>query len=299
MTVGIVDVGSNTIRMNIYKIENQNFEELLSKKEAVGLVSYIKKNALTQEGMDVLKDCLSDFKEIARMLHLEGFHVFATASLRNIENTEEVCAYIQKECDISIDLLSGKEEGRLSFKGATNHVDFEKGVYIDTGGGSTEMLLFNKKDVKDIVSLPIGSLNLYQSYVDQIIPTKKEAKTIVKAIETELTDVYKKKKKSTNITITGGSMRAIRKLLVRLNRINEDVYDIEPEVIHDLVKELLDMDTKDVIRLFLKVKADRVHTLFTGLLIVDTIAQYTQAKQIQVSMYGVREGYLMERIMKL
>ena len=53
-----------------------------------------------------------------------------------------------------------------------------------------------------------------------------------------------------------------------------------------------------MIRLFLKVKADRVHTLFTGLLIVDTLLDLTQAKHIQVSMFGVREGYVLERILK-
>ena len=299
MTIGIVDVGSNTIRMNIYKINENTFEELLSKKEAVGLVSYIKKNTLTKEGMTVLKDCLSSFKEISTMLHLEGFYVFATASLRNIDNTEEVLSYIQKECNIDIDLLSGQQEARLSFKGATLQLNFEKGLYVDTGGGSTELLVFNKKEMKDIISLPIGSLNLYTKYINQIIPTKKEAKEIVKTIEEELSKAYKKKKKVNDITITGGSMRAVRKLLIRLNRIDEDTYMIKPEVIHELVKELLDMNTKDVIRLFLKVKADRVHTLFTGLLIVDTLAQYIQAKQIQVSTHGVREGYLLERILNV
>ena len=48
--------------------------------------------------------------------------------------------------------------------------------------------------------------------------------------------------------------------------------------------------------LFLKVKPDRIHTLFCGLVIIDTIAQYTQAEKIQVSMNGVREGYLIERV---
>ena len=50
------------------------------------------------------------------------------------------------------------------------------------------------------------------------------------------------------------------------------------------------------VRNVLKVKPDRIHTLFCGLVIIDTIAQYTQAEKIQVSMNGVREGYLIERV---
>lgn len=298
MLVGIVDVGSNTIRMNIYRIENQTFENLLSKKEAVGLVAYIKKKRYTKEGMDALKDCLLSFKDTAQALHLDGFHVFATASLRNIENTEEVLAYIQKTCDVSIDLLSGEEEARLSFKGALSKIQFENGYYIDTGGGSTEIVRFKKKEPMDPISLPIGSLNLYQKYVDQIIPNKKETSAIRKEIENQFTDCIKKKKKVDNLTITGGSMRAIRSLLIRLDEMNPESYDIDSNMIHSLVDELLNRPSKEVIRLFLKVKADRVHTLFTGLLIVDTLLDLTQAKHIQVSMFGVREGYVLERILK-
>lgn len=295
--IGIVDVGSNTIRMNIYKIENKTFCLLMSKKETVGLVSYIKKKKLSKEGIRVLKETLNDFKDVAKMIHLEGFYVFATASLRNIENTDEVIQYIQKKCKIDIDLLSGKEEGRLSFKGARSNLKGNKGLYVDTGGGSTEILSFRGNDVKDIVSLPVGSLNLFQNYVEQIIPTKKEAQKITEVIETEYKKVYQKK--SDYLTVTGGSMRAIRKLLVHFNRIEEDCYVFNRCLIHELYNDLLQMETKEVASLFLKVKADRVHTLFTGLLIIDTLIRLTDAKEVQVSIYGIREGYLMERVLKI
>lgn len=199
---------------------------------------------------------------------------------------------------MSIDLLSGEEEARLSFKGALSKIQFENGYYIDTGGGSTEIVRFKKKEPMDPISLPIGSLNLYQKYVDQIIPNKKEASAIRKEIENQFTDCIKKKKKVDNLTITGGSMRSIRSLLIRLDEMNPESYDIDSNTIHSLVDELLNRPSKEVIRLFLKVKADRVHTLFTGLLIVDTLLDLTQAKHIQVSMFGVREGYVLERILK-
>ncbi len=294
--IGIVDVGSNTIRMNIYKIENNTFHLILSKKETVGLVSYIKKKKLSKEGIQVLKETLNDFRDVAQWIHVEGFYVFATASLRNIDNTDEVIDIIQKKCKIQIDLLSGKEEGRISFKGARANLKGKKSLYVDTGGGSTEILSFNGSEVKDIVSLPVGSLNLFQNYVEEIIPIKKEAQKIIEVIEAEYKKVYKKK--SDYLTITGGSMRAIRKLLLHLGRIEEDCYVLDCDLIHDLYKELIRMDAKEVIDLFLKVKADRVHTLFTGLLIVDTLIRLTDAKKIQVSTYGIREGYLMERVLK-
>lgn len=299
MTYGIVDIGSNTIRMNIYKIYEKDFKLLLSKKESVGLVSYIKKKKLTRLGMEVLKDCLDTLKEISVLMHLDGFSAFATASLRNIKNTDEVLNYIQEQCQIKIHCLSSTEEGRLSFIGARNYLKFEEGIYIDTGGGSTEIILFDHKKADFITSIPLGSLNLYQDSVEQLIPTKKEIRSIVKKINHALDDEDQKQKlRCENIVITGGSMRAIRKLLVFTNKIDKEDYTITPDILHQLVDDLSNMSSQEVIRLFLKVKADRVHTLFTGLLIVDTFARYMKVKKIQVSIYGVREGYLMKRIIQ-
>ncbi|WP_296242771.1 hypothetical protein, partial [uncultured Faecalicoccus sp.] len=147
-------------------------------------------------------------------------------------------------------------------------------------------------------SLPIGSLNLYNKYVKNIIPTKSEIKTIQERIEKELTTIDRKKSilKAEDLSVTGGSMRAIRSLLISLRWIEKDVYEFDASMIRQLVKYLQEDEGKTIHR-FLKVKPDRVHTMFPGLLIIDTIAQYTKAKRIQVSMNGVREGYLMEKIL--
>ena len=91
-------------------------------------------------------------------------------------------------------------------------------------------------------------------------------------------------------------MRAIRSLLISMRWIEKEVYEFDASMLRRLVKSLQEDESK-TIHLFLKVKPDRVHTMFTGLLIIDTIAQYTKAKRIQVSTNGVREGYLMEKIL--
>lgn len=91
-------------------------------------------------------------------------------------------------------------------------------------------------------------------------------------------------------------MRAIRSLLVEMKWIKDDVYELDACMLKNLIKTLQN-DIGQTIHLFLKVKPDRVHTMFTGLLIIDTIARYTKAKRIQVSTNGVREGYLMEKIL--
>ena len=298
MLYGIIDIGSNTIRMNIYKIDGRQFHLLLSKKEAVGLVQYVKKSVMSQEGIDRLAACLTQFREMIELLHLDGYSAFATASLRNIDNSQDVIDAIFQKCQVPIDLLSGAQEGRISFHGAIYGLAHQSGIYIDTGGGSSEVILYDKRQIGFVASLPIGSLNLYNKYVKNIIPTKSEIKTIQERIEKELTTIDRKKSilKAEDLSVTGGSMRAIRSLLISLRWIEKDVYEFDASMIRQLVKYLQEDEGKTIHR-FLKVKPDRVHTMFPGLLIIDTIAQYTKAKRIQVSMNGVREGYLMEKIL--
>lgn len=298
MLYGIIDIGSNTIRMNIYKIDGRQFHLLLSKKEAVGLVQYVKKSVMTQEGIDRLAACLTQFREMIELLHLDGYSAFATASLRNIDNSQDVIDAIFQKCQVPIDLLTGAQEGRISFHGAIYGLTHQNGIYVDTGGGSSEVILYDKRQIGFVASLPIGSLNLYNKYVKNIIPTKSEIKTIQERIEKELTTIDRKKSilKAEDLSVTGGSMRAIRALLISLRWIEKDVYEFDALMIRQLVKYLQEDEGKTIHR-FLKVKPDRVHTMFPGLLIIDTIAQYTKAKRIQVSVNGVREGYLMEKIL--
>lgn len=298
MTYGIIDIGSNTIRMNIYHVEGKHFDLLMSKKEAAGLAAYIKKGKLTAAGVDVLADVLTSFTANLDLLHVDHYRAFATASLRNTKNSSEVIAEIKKRCHVDIDLLSGVAEARLSFHGAVGGLDYDDGMYIDSGGGSTEIVLYDQKTPAILKSLPIGSLNLFEDFVEEVIPTSSEIAAISDKVKQELKAAEDKKNlfRVENLVVTGGSMRAIRKLLVQMGKIDRNRYDFDPQDVQTLLTELSAMPAKQVIRLFLKCKADRVHTLFPGLLIIAGIAKYTKAQHIQVSKNGVREGYLMEKV---
>ncbi len=296
MLCGIIDIGSNTIRLNVYKIENKKFELLFSKKENAGIVSYVKKKQMTQEGIDKLERCLSRFKKMLESIHVDEYSAFATASLRNITNSQYVMDQIKEKIQVEITLLSGAQEGRISFRGALHGLDSKEGIYIDTGGASTEIIRYEGDDIDYVSSMPIGSLNLYNKYVSDILPSKKEIENIQERILSELKSLNISQKLLTfdHLSVTGGSMRAIRSVLVAQNKIDINSNTIDVKVINDSIEEF-SKDLKSTMHLFLKIKPDRVHTLFCGLLIISTIAKYTGAKTIQVSCNGVREGYLITK----
>ena len=206
MIHGVIDIGSNTIRLNVYKIkEGRNFELLFSKKEAVGIVSYIKKKVMSEEGIEVLENCLIQFKEMMQSLHITSFSAFATASLRNIENTQEVLERVLKDCDIDIDLLSGATEGRLSFKGAIHGLAHDEGIYVDTGGGSSEIILYDHRQIGYVASMPIGSLNMYNKYVKAILPKAKEVNAMRDRVIKELKEAEKTKGSPADERVSGNA----------------------------------------------------------------------------------------------
>ena len=243
------------------------------------------------------QDMLIYDKYMMHALNIGSFSAFATASLRNIDNTQEVLDRVKNDCDIKIDLLSGAQEGRLSFKGAIHGLAHDNGIYVDTGGGSSEIILYDHNQIGYVASLPIGSLNMFNKYVKAILPKAKEVKLMKERVMKELKDAEKDKGtfRCRYLAVTGGSMRALRSVLVSLKWIAKDCYEFDSNLLKELTKYFLE-DEERCAHLFLKVKPDRIHTLFCGLVIIDTIAQYTQAEKIQVSMNGVREGYLIERV---
>ncbi len=295
MTFGIIDIGSNTIRMNVYKLNGDDFTPLFSQSEAAGLVSYIENGTMNEEGITRLADTLKKFQSILSLLGTDSYAAFATASLRGLTNTDEVLSEVEARTGIRIDLLPGTDEASLSFQGALHGIVCEEGVYIDTGGGSTEVVIFDHGQVRYAASMPIGSLNLYNSYVIGLIPTREEIEAMEKRVTREFQAVEPDGKPiaASVLVVTGGSFRAVRALLEDLGRIEPGQMEVDPALLAGLLETILE-DPNAAIHRILKVNASRLHTLMPGLVIVSTIAKTIHAAQIQVSLRGVREGYLLK-----
>ena len=93
MKKALVDLGSNTIRLSVYKVyEDGSFSLLFSEKETAGLVNYISEKRMSVEGFDKACDVIFDFKRLTAQFDIRDLNIFATASLRNIVNRDEAVA---------------------------------------------------------------------------------------------------------------------------------------------------------------------------------------------------------------
>lgn len=293
---GIVDIGSNTIHMEIYKIKkNGKPKSVLSQSEKSVTAVYCENGNLTQRGIDELVSILKDFDEIMDLADVKTRYVFATASLRKINNTEEVIAAVKSELGIEINLISGEEEASASFNSVKDtELTTDDGIVIDLGGGSCEVINFVNKERITSESMPIGSNSCYEEYVSGMFPNESEREEIKNRVLAELEKlVVSNDTARHDLFGIGGSIKTIKKLLINLGWIGDDDTVISASMLDALLEDIKE-PTKENYKKILDVNAERINTFIPGLIITKTIAEYFNVTSVHFCKNGVREGILKE-----
>lgn len=299
MICGVIDIGSNTVRLSIFKTEDDQVHNLFNEKESVGLASYKKKNALTDDGISHLINTLKHFKTIINNFSdIEEYFAIATASLRGIKNEKEVLERVKDEVDIDIEIISGDMEARLAFLGASQFLpEYETGILADIGGGSTEIVRFHNDEILDSTSINIGSLTAFREFVTGLFFNSKERKKLGKEVKKLLKSTSISTNDNEYVCAVGGSARASLKLY-------NDYYGLDPEnrlLNRDKLKKILkkstDVSYERKFKRILRLKADRIHTLLPGMCILYRIVQYFDVETVSVSETGIREGYVHYRVL--
>ncbi len=291
---GIIDIGSNTMRLSCYCVENGRLQQLFHKKNMAGLAGYVdESNKLTDKGIDKTIKTLESFKRMIGYVGLMSFYVIATASFRNVNNTQKIVDTIKKRTGIFVHVLSGREEAVYDFMGTKYYSDLEEGMVVDIGGGSTEIVQFIDNKIIDAESINIGSLNTYKKHVDNLFPTAEEEGEIRKMVRKKLDKLSFTGSKS--LLGVGGSIRACLKLY-------NDYYGYKPNnmkmtysKMHKLLKNTFRGGKPDLDRI-LKIIPERIHTITPGLIILDEICDAYSIKEIELSPGGLREGFMVEQL---
>ena len=281
MKQAVIDIGSNSMRLSVYETtETGTFTILFKDKIMAGLAGYVEEGALSPEGITRAILGLRSFRGTLRALNIPQVAVFATASLRNIRNTAQAVAEIQRGTGFAIEVLSGEEEARLGYAGAMEELALSEGLFVDIGGASTEVVRFAHGQLVSAVSCPVGSLKLYRDWVKKILPNQQAVESMKKAIRQATRGVVEGPvRQGLPLVCVGGTARAALKLAKQ-------------------VSALLCSSHKAAADLILKVEPERIHTMIPGLLILRHMVEGFGAGEMIVSKYGVREGYLCQKIRK-
>ena len=149
MRLGVIDLGSNTIRLVVYQWNGHSLDVLENVKHHTRNIKFVRHAQMSKEGLDYIVASVKELMVIARAYDVDHLHIFATASLRNIKNSDDAVSYIENEVEHVIDLLNGDEESLFGFEGMRRNVSLPlEGLSVDIGGASTEITYFKNNKVK-------------------------------------------------------------------------------------------------------------------------------------------------------
>ena len=297
MKQAIIDIGSNSIRLTLYEIEEQHFKILFREKIMAGLAGYMEDRKLSAEGIECACAGLLTFRGILQTLAIEHISIFATASLRNVSNTEQALSIIQAATGYPVEIVSGEDEALLGYAGAMQELHLTSGAFLDIGGASTEIVTFEKGAPTEFASFPIGSLSLYRRCVKKILPGEGSLKRLRQEISHGIDISQAAPAPHPLLVGVGGTARAALKLARHYYQKAEDCHSMTAEELDGLCAFLCS-GKKEASNLILRLEPERIHTLVPGLLVLQHVFHLFEAQQLVISKYGVREGYLCQRILK-
>ena len=159
MKYGVIDVGSNSVRLMISDGKNTLSKELITCRLAEGIDRATA--ALDADAIERGVTAVSFFYEKAKRLGADKIYAFGTAALRNISNQSDFTDKLKEKVPLYLDIISGKEEAFIGALGAIGKGD---GAIIDIGGGSTEVTVKRGDKIIYSDSFPLGAVALRRDF---------------------------------------------------------------------------------------------------------------------------------------
>lgn len=299
--IGIIDIGSNSIRLVIVQINKDNSFSVIDEiKESVRLGKDMTPDGgLNPFRIDKAIDTLSFFKRLCIAQNITEILAVATEAVRKASNQIEFLTRVKSELSIEIRVLTGIEEAYYDYFGAINSMDFSNALIMDIGGSSAELVFVQNRKLKYSISLPFGAINLTDKFsLQKAMDDKSET-----AIKDFLISLYKdipwlKEVKNVPLIGIGGTIRNIGKLHRKktnypiANLHNYKIPTSEVISIYDQVK-VKDSSQRKKLKGLSKERAD----IFLGAATaVVTLIEYLDLKNLHVSGSGLRDGFLYEYI---
>lgn len=298
MKCSCLDIGSNTIKVSVFEKKGKHWTTVAYLGEQTGLIGYMEitegKRYLSEEGVHALLSALERLIDFSKNNNAEHLFAFATASLRDVENVEDIKTKVERKFGVCIDVLSGEEEALCSLRGLLSDEVCEgikEGIMIDMGGGSCEVVHFVNGANPTIVSLSFGCLSLTNEYITYP-PCKDQTEKARGFVRSLLDECSFVRNLNCPVFLIGGTARAVEKLAFNIKSRNKKVL-----LLSDFENIFTKMCTDENVRnTAKKVIPKRVHTVTAGSSAYFELLKYISPSEIYVSESGVREGYL-ERIL--
>lgn len=297
----VIDLGSNSVRLKISEVQ-ENGQTLTKhyEKRYVRLSSQMgPEKILKEEPIQRTLGALRDFRQICDQYQDKKVVAVATAAVRQAKNQQEFLQRAKEASDFDIQVISGEQEAYLDYVGVTSVQPLKRGIIIDTGGASMELIAVEDGAAEETVSIPFGSVTLSQRYhLGDRIKAADLFDAMVEVDEVLSHQRWLNRFRRTKIIALGGSNRALAKIYRWRNAVDGKAAPVQgltlrSETAFAIMHQLLEADqaTRANIRGVMKERADVV---IGGLLPLLALMQQLAIDEVSFSNSGLREGVLVK-----
>jgi exopolyphosphatase/guanosine-5'-triphosphate,3'-diphosphate pyrophosphatase len=287
--VGIIDIGSNSVRFVAYGGSERVPSTLFNEKVMAGLGRELDATGrLSDKAMKAAIEALGRFKLLAREMKLRKLHAVATAAVRDASNGPE---FLKRAAAAGIKplLIPGEEEARLSALGVISAIPSARGVVADLGGGSLELTPVKDGRPERGVSLPIGVLRL---------GVRESAREVANTLKAGVPASLRSAAEDGTLYLVGGSFRAFAQLDLQLSGHPLPIvhqHCLTPARVREL-RQLVRSTPLESLRQMVGVQSSRLQTLPAAAAVLDAACRVLSPRRIVVSAFGLREGILFDHL---
>lgn len=291
MRLAAIDIGSNAARLLISEVTELNGQTSFLKLNLIRIPLRLGFDVFEYSRISVLKEemilkTIKAYKHLMEVYNVNFMIACATSAMRDAQNGEEIIERVKKETGIAIEIISGNTEAGLIYE---NHIAENKSngnsyLYIDVGGGSTEISIYQKGKLTYKNSFNIGTIRILKNQV-----TDNQWDEMRTKIKQETND-----KSSKMIAIgSGGNINKV----FSLSKKKEDK-PLHIEALRNYHKELSSVDLRERMQLY-KLKEDRADVIIPALLIYINVMKWAGVEEILVPKIGLADGLIANLYEKL
>ncbi|MDJ0942958.1 MAG: Ppx/GppA family phosphatase [Kiloniellales bacterium] len=293
--VAVIDIGSNSIRLVAFQGPQRVPVPIFNEKVLCGLARGLGETGrLNPEGVESALKNLERFTRLAAAMQADEVAMLATAAVREAEDGPAFVAEVLQRTGFETRVLTGEEEARYSAEGVIAGSPLADGIMGDLGGGSLELVRIDSGRVTELATLPLGPLRLLGE-------TGRDGKVMRRRIEEALDSLpWLEPGIAPHFYAVGGSWRA-------LARISMESRDYPLKVIHGYTMTTAELEdltrvvarqTKESLARIKSVTSRRLETLPPAALILRRLLRRLCPQEVVFSAYGLREGWLYNRLSK-
>ncbi len=304
MKLSSIDIGSNTVLLLIadFNIKNYSLTTILNRYEIPRLSRNLENEGIiSQNSLEKFFNILKYYKQEVKKRGCTKVITKATNAMRMAKNSDEIIKEVKEKFGINIEVISGEEEARLSYLGSTSNSNSERNVVIDIGGGSTEIIYGNLKQIIYRKSFPIGAVSLTEQYFHSFPVETNTLNQVKEDLILEFKEILQSIDIiDSNIISVAGTPTTIAAVEQNLDFYDEmkiENYVISYESLSTFVNSVSKLRPEQILKKHPFVKG-REDVLLAGSIILKVILNILGASKTIVSGRGLRYGILIDYILK-